>query len=67
LGVRILAIADAYDAMTSDRPYRSAMLVAEVRKEIERCSGIQFDSVVVAAFLKMSILYFSSEKDSIRL
>jgi putative nucleotidyltransferase with HDIG domain len=67
LGARILAIADAYDAMTSDRPYRPAMPVAEARKEIERCSGTQFDPVAAAAFLKTPISHSSPEKDSIRL
>ncbi len=51
LGARILAIADAFDAMISDRPYRSAMSMAEIVQEITRCAGIQFDPVVVAAFL----------------
>ncbi|MGH9481184.1 MAG: HD-GYP domain-containing protein, partial [Terriglobales bacterium] len=48
---RIFAVADAFDAMTSDRPYRSALSFEEARREIERQSGRQFDPVVVAAFL----------------
>jgi putative two-component system response regulator len=52
LGARILAVADAFDAMTSDRPYRSAMSVKEALDEIRRCSGTQFDPVVTKAFLK---------------
>jgi putative two-component system response regulator len=67
LGARILAIADAYDAMTSDRPYRPAMPVAEARKEIERCAGTQFDPVAAAAFLKTPISHSSPEKDGVRL
>ena len=51
LGARILAVADAYDAMTSDRPYRSAMSREEACREIERCIGTQFDPVVARAFL----------------
>jgi putative nucleotidyltransferase with HDIG domain len=51
LGARILAVADAFDAMRSDRPYRSAMSVAEALDEIKRCAGTQFDPIVVAAFL----------------
>ncbi len=51
LGARILAVADAYDAMTSDRPYRSAMSREEAFTEIERCAGTQFDPVVAGAFL----------------
>jgi putative nucleotidyltransferase with HDIG domain len=67
LGARILAIADAYDAMTSDRPYRPAMPVEEARKEIGRCSGAQFDSVAAGAFLKTSISNIVPEKDNLRL
>jgi putative two-component system response regulator len=51
LGARILAVADAFDAMISDRPYRSALSVAEAVDEIKRCADTQFDPVVVAAFL----------------
>ena len=51
LGARILAIADAFDAMISDRPYRSAMSMTQIVEEIKRCAGIQFDPIVVAAFL----------------
>jgi len=54
LGARILAVADAFDAMTSDRPYRPAMPVAEALQEIRRCIGTQFDPVVAGAFLKIS-------------
>jgi len=51
LGARILGIADAFDAMISDRPYRSAMSITQIVEEIKRCAGTQFDPVVVAAFL----------------
>jgi putative nucleotidyltransferase with HDIG domain len=51
LGARILAIADAFDAMISDRPYRSAMSITQIVEEIRQCAGTQFDPVVVAAFL----------------
>jgi putative two-component system response regulator len=53
---RILAIADSFDAMTSDRPYRSAMPATKALDEVKRCSGTQFDPSVVAAFLKTSIV-----------
>jgi len=52
LGARIIAVADAFDAMTSDRPYRSAMSIAEAIDEIKRCTGTQFDPDIVTAFLK---------------
>jgi putative two-component system response regulator len=53
---RILAIADSFDAMTSDRPYRSAMPAAKAIEEVKRCSGTQFDPGVVEAFLKTSLV-----------
>ena len=40
---RVLAIADAFDAMTSDRPYRTALSRDEALAEVERCAGTQFD------------------------
>jgi len=48
---RIISVADAYDAMTSDRAYRKAMPVAEVIAEMRSCSGAQFDPEIVKAFL----------------
>ncbi|MBI5102465.1 MAG: HD domain-containing protein [Nitrospirae bacterium] len=51
LMARILSVADAYDAMTSDRPYRAMMTPSEAIKEVTRCSGTQFDPEVVRAFL----------------
>jgi putative two-component system response regulator len=53
---RILAIADSFDAMTSDRPYRSAMPAAKAIEEVKRCSGTQFDPAVVEAFLKTPLV-----------
>nr|WP_207636686.1 HD domain-containing phosphohydrolase [Desulfurispora thermophila] len=49
---RILAVADAYDAMTSNRPYRRAMSRAEAVAEIARNRGTQFDPRVVDVFLR---------------
>jgi putative two-component system response regulator len=56
LGARILAVADSFDAMTSDRPYRSAMDAEKAVAEIKKCAGTQFDPVVVRAFLKTPII-----------
>jgi HD-GYP domain-containing protein (c-di-GMP phosphodiesterase class II)/GAF domain-containing protein len=53
LEARILAVADAYEAMTSDRPYRDALSVATARAELRRGAGSQFDREVVAAFEKV--------------
>lgn len=55
VGARILAVADAFDAMTSDRPYRMAMSIDEALNEIRRCTGSQFDPEVAAAFLKIPV------------
>jgi putative nucleotidyltransferase with HDIG domain len=53
LGARIFAVADALDAMISDRPYRKALSITHARDEIQRCSGTQFDPDVVKVFLAM--------------
>lgn len=53
IGARVLAVTDAFDAMTSDRPYRTAMSVGEAVAELRRCSGTQFDEVVVEAFVRV--------------
>lgn len=52
---RILAVADAYDAMTSDRPYRLAMPVEAALAELERHAGTQFDPAIVEIFVKRVI------------
>jgi putative two-component system response regulator len=53
LGARILAVADIYDAMTSDRPYRKAMESGEAVAELKEQSGAAFDPLVVDAFLRI--------------
>jgi HD-GYP domain-containing protein (c-di-GMP phosphodiesterase class II) len=54
LEARILALADAYDAMTMTRPYRAALSHDDAVREVERCSGSQFDPDLTAAFLKLA-------------
>jgi diguanylate cyclase (GGDEF)-like protein len=49
LGARIIFVADAYDAMTSDRDYRQAVPPRDALAELERCAGTQFDPAVVKA------------------
>jgi putative nucleotidyltransferase with HDIG domain len=51
VGARIFAVADALDAMTSDRPYRKSIGFPRALEELTRCSGTQFDPAVVAALL----------------
>ena len=53
LGARIISVADAFDAMTSDRPYRKALTKEEARKELEKASGKKFDPRVIKAFLRL--------------
>jgi diguanylate cyclase (GGDEF)-like protein len=55
LGARIFAVADAFDAITTARPYRKALSPAIACAEIGRCSGTQFDPQIVAAFLTIPI------------
>jgi len=53
LGARILAVADAYDAMKSDRPYRKALTEETAIQELKRGSGTQFDPKLVEIFLEI--------------
>ena len=50
LGARIFAVVDAFDAMVSDRVYRKGRPYQDALKELERCSGTQFDPMIVEAF-----------------
>lgn len=52
LAARVLAVADAYDAMTTDRPYRTGLSPEEARSRIQAGSGSQFDPAVVEAFMR---------------
>jgi len=49
---KIVAVADTYDAMTTDRPYRKALKKEAAIEELKKCSGTQFDSEVVEAFIR---------------
>ena len=53
LEARVLAVADAFDAMTSDRPYRRALTREQSLAEIERCAGTQFDPRIAQVFLEL--------------
>jgi diguanylate cyclase (GGDEF)-like protein/PAS domain S-box-containing protein len=50
---RILAIVDAYDALTSDRPYREAVPKEQALTELQRCSGTQFDPHLLKTFIEL--------------
>lgn len=53
LGARIISVADAFESMTSDRPYRKALPTEEALAELKRGSGRQFDPRVVQAFVRL--------------
>ena len=53
LGARILAVADTYDAMVTDRPYRKRLPIDAAKAELQKCAGRLFDPMVVEAFLRM--------------
>ncbi|MBN2621102.1 HD-GYP domain-containing protein, partial [candidate division WOR-3 bacterium] len=53
IGARVIAVADAYDAMTTDRPYRKAITKSQAVKILKNESAKQFDPYVVKAFLKI--------------
>ena len=54
LCARIISVADAYDTMTAKRPYREAISPQEAMKEMERCSGTQFDPKLIKALQRIS-------------
>ena len=53
MGARIFAVADTFDAITSDRPYRAAQSISAARREIQKYSGRQFDPEVVDTFMSI--------------
>ena len=63
LGARIMSIADAYDSITSERPYRKASSHRRAVKEIISCSGTQFDPGNSRTF-PGSLLYFCDEMEA---
>ena len=54
LECRILSIADAYDAMTNNRPYRQALPPVYAKEEIRRFAGIQFDPSLIEKFIAIT-------------
>jgi len=53
LGARVLTVADSYDAMSTDRPYRKRLTLEEAKSELRKGAGKQFDPRVIDAFLKV--------------
>jgi response regulator RpfG family c-di-GMP phosphodiesterase len=53
LGARVIAISDAYDSMTSNRPYRHPLSNGEAKQELFKCAGSQFDPKLVALFAEL--------------
>ena len=62
LGAQIMAVADSYDAMVSDRPYRKGMEPAEAMRRLEKGAGSQFNAEVVSYF--MALLNFTPQENS---
>lgn len=67
LGARIFSVADTFDAITSDRPYRRANSVAAARQAIGNESGKQFDPTVVDAFLSIPVEVWDKIKNEVSL
>jgi putative nucleotidyltransferase with HDIG domain len=65
LGARIFAVADTFDAITSDRPYRAAQSISSARREIQKHSGHQFDPIVVETFLSIPESLWQSLREAI--
>ncbi len=65
LGARIFHVADAIDAMTSDRPYKKAMAFEAAAAELLKHSGRQFDPAIISIFAKTSLDFWIAEKASI--
>jgi putative nucleotidyltransferase with HDIG domain len=60
-GVKILALVDAFDAMTSNRPYRDKLPLAEAFQEVTRCKGTQFDAKITNTFFRVLSKELSGE------
>ena len=66
LGARIVGVADALDAMTTQRPYNDPMPMKKALKELQSLGGIQFDPVVVNALIRFVVQNFSDSYDLLR-
>jgi HD-GYP domain-containing protein (c-di-GMP phosphodiesterase class II) len=66
LAARIIHVADAYDAMTTNRPYRTGMSHGEAVHILKKYAGRQFDPRVVDAFVEISIMFASPDGEDLR-
>jgi len=66
LAARVFAVADALDALTTDRPYRPAAPFPVARREVVRGAGTQFDPAVVAAYRQLPDSTFEALRDALR-
>lgn len=57
LQARIIGVADAYDAMTSDRSYRKGLTKKQAIQELRRCAGTQFDPIITTLFIEKVLLH----------
>ncbi len=62
LGSRIIAVVDAFDAITTDRPYQKARSTQFALEELQSCAGTQFDPLVVMTFVAVYTKQHVSEK-----
>jgi len=67
MGARIFAVADTVDAMTSDRPYRSAHSFEEAQDEIRRGSGSRYDTRVASVFLSVALENWKAIRHSVEI
>jgi putative nucleotidyltransferase with HDIG domain len=66
-GVKILALADAFDAMTTDRPYRNKLGLDEAFREVIKCSGTQFDESITKTFFNLLLRELSGEVNELQI
>jgi putative two-component system response regulator len=65
LGSRIFTVADAIDAITSERPYRDALSFDTAAEQLQESSGIQFDPEIINLFFSVNLNYWENEKGKI--
>jgi HD-GYP domain-containing protein (c-di-GMP phosphodiesterase class II) len=66
LGARVVAVCDAFDAMTSNRPYRNRVDEPAALAELEACAGTQFDPAVVRAFVRVLTREMTAASEALR-